>query len=162
MSTKGPTDQAEDLGTRPNDEDRHVVGLVANGSSGPWDIAIDETISGAAKWFAQVEGPRVYLYFEIPSLNIIDKMIEFINLPKSTDKLARSVSVARNGSLRLGSFGRSPVALVWDEEDRDHCFFTIGTAIKPTIRISLVVGELDQLAEALCQVRADLAEEGLL
>lgn len=59
-------------------EKRQVVGLVANGSSGPWDFAVDETITQTARWFAHVEGPGVYLYFEIQSLKIVDRIIKFI------------------------------------------------------------------------------------
>jgi hypothetical protein len=140
---------------------RHVVGLAANGSSGLWDIAVDETISGAARWFAQLEGPGVYLYFEIESPQIIDKLIQFIERAPGTNKHLPSAATADNGSLRLGSFGRTPVALIWDDEVKDRCFFAIGTAAQPALRLTLSGGDLDAIANALRQVRDDLAHEGL-
>jgi hypothetical protein len=36
-------------------------GLVANGSSGAWQVAVDETLRGTQQWFAQLEGPNCYL-----------------------------------------------------------------------------------------------------
>jgi hypothetical protein len=136
--------------------------LVANGSSGPWDIAVDETIAQSARWFAQVEGPGVYLYFEIPSLKIVDRISKFIKRHVDANERLPSSPGAGNGSLRLGYFGRTPVALLWDEEHNDRCFFTIGTAIKPTMMMTLSAGDLDELAKALSQVRDDLEAEGLL
>jgi hypothetical protein len=43
------------------------LGLLANGSSGSWEVSIDESVSGTERWFAQIEGPSLWLYFEIPS-----------------------------------------------------------------------------------------------
>jgi hypothetical protein len=136
--------------------------LVANGSSGPWDVAVDETISGPARWFAQVEGPGIYLYFEIQSPGIIDAIIKFVEAHLNVKDRLRSDLVAGNGSLDLGRFGCAPVALVWDDEDEGRCFFTIGTAAQATLRITLSAGELAELVKALHQVRDDLGEEGLL
>ena len=162
MSTRDPVARSRNPEAGPDDEKRQVIGLVANGSSGPWDIAIDEAIAQATRWFAQVEGPGVYLYFEIPSLKIVDRIIKFIKRQVDANKRLPSGPVAGNGSLRLGYFGRTPVALLWDEEDKNRCFFTIGTAIKPTLRITLSAGDLDDLVKALGQVRDDLEAEGLL
>ena len=53
-------------------------GLLANGSSGPWDIAIDEATSGPNRWCAQIEGPSVTFSFEIPSIDIVGKMVRFL------------------------------------------------------------------------------------
>jgi hypothetical protein len=50
------------------DED---LGLLAIGSSGPWEVSVDETISGTERWFAQIEGPSISIYFEIPSPSIV-------------------------------------------------------------------------------------------
>jgi hypothetical protein len=162
MSAQKQTDQSKNSGTGHEDAPRQVTGLVANGSSGPWDIAVDETISGAARWFAQVEGPGVYVYFEIQSPKIIDAIIEFIEIHINVKGGARSDLVAGNGSLDLGGFGCAPVSLVWDDEDKDRCFFTIGTAAQATLRMTLSAGDLAELVGALRQVRDDLEEEGLL
>jgi hypothetical protein len=162
MSTEDPKGQSQDLEHNHNQADCEAIGLVANGSAGSWEIAIDETISGAATWFAQIEGPQVYIYFEIPSPKIIDQTIGFIERHTDPDQPLPLGSATQCGSLRLGSFGRSPVALVWDDEDRNRCFFVIGRTVQPMIRITLLDGDLDEFTQALRQVREDLKGEGLL
>jgi hypothetical protein len=162
MSTEEPKTQSQDLEHNHNQADCQAVGLVANGSAGSWEIAVDETISAAAKWFAQIEGPRVYIYFEIPSPQIIDQTIGFIERHRDADQPRPPGSATQSRSLRLGSFGRSPVALVWDDEDRNRCFFVIGRTVQPTIRLTFLDGDLDEFTQALRQVREDLQGEGLL
>jgi hypothetical protein len=55
------------------------LGLTAIGSAGSWEVAIDETTSGTTqKWFAQIEGHSVYLYFAVQSPRVIDKMLDFL------------------------------------------------------------------------------------
>ena len=51
------------------------LGLLANGASGPWEFSVDETISGTERWFAQIEGPSVYISFEIPSPSIVGEAL---------------------------------------------------------------------------------------
>jgi len=162
MSSEEPKGQSQDLEQSHNQADSQAVGLVANGSAGAWEIAVDETISGAAKWFAQIEGPRVDIYFEIPSPKMIDQTIGFIERHMDADRLLPPGSATQSRSLRLGTFGRSPVALVWDDEDRNRCFFVIGRSVQPMIRITLLDGDLDEFTQALRQVREDLKGEDLL
>ena len=54
------------------------LGLAAIGRCGCWEVAIDETNSGAQKWFSQIEGQHIYLNFEVRSPRIIDEMLEFL------------------------------------------------------------------------------------
>src|SRR5438067_10170353 len=62
------------------------LGLLANGSSGRWEVSIDETVSGTERWFAQVEGQSLWLSFEIPSPEIISKVIQFL-APSQTQRV---------------------------------------------------------------------------
>ena len=51
-----------------HENDKESLGLTAIGAAGSWEIAVDETTSGTTqKWFAQIEGPSVYLYFAVQS-----------------------------------------------------------------------------------------------
>src|SRR5207245_4204455 len=95
------------------------VGLLAIGSSGPWDIAIDQSTSGPQRWFAQIEGPSVYLHFEIPSLEIIDQAIEFL-ARSSGDTEKNAAPEARPDTLTLGTSKSSQVKLVRDDEFADR------------------------------------------
>src|SRR5215831_16414456 len=95
------------------------LGLLANGSSGRWEVSIDETISGTERWFAQIEGPSFWLYFEIPSPEIISRVNEF---------LARPVTKSEETACKfdLGEAQRAPVALIRDDEYKDRCFLVVG------------------------------------
>jgi hypothetical protein len=93
---------------------------------------------------------------------MIDQTIGFIERHTDVDQVLPTVSATRNGSLCLGSFGGSPVALAWDDEDQNRCFFVIGRTAQPTMRITISDGDLDEFTQALRQVREDLKEEGLL
>src|SRR5438552_14912322 len=88
-------------------------GLLANGSSGRWEVAIDGSTSGADRWYAQIEGPSISFYFEIPSPEIVSKMRRFLR--PSLRKTAPVNSSERQGSLIIGKDKRAPVTLVKDD-----------------------------------------------
>lgn len=147
--------------SKPNEEREAVgrrhepaCGLVANGSAGRWDVNIDETTEGEEQWFAQIEGPSVYLYFEVSSPAIVDELVRFFERP--------SASRGVIPSLHVGSFGDDGVDLVRDDEYPDRCFIVIGRAPGATVRVALTGNDLADLTEALRQVREDLREAGLL
>jgi hypothetical protein len=56
--------------------DNEGLGLMANGSSGGWEVAVDETSKGPARRFVQLEGPSVYFSFEVPSPDMISQFAE--------------------------------------------------------------------------------------
>jgi hypothetical protein len=132
-------------------------GLAAFGASGPWEVAIDETLTKAHKWYAQIEGRSIELYFEINSPDIVATAIRFLkrrrapvggrSIPQSRDK---------DDSLRLGTFAKAPVSLIWDDEYPDRCFLLVGPSKKACVRFSLTGEEIVQLTEALLQVKEDL------
>ena len=66
--------------------DDEPLGLLANGSSGPWEFSVDETISGNERWFAQIEGPSVYISFEIPSPAIVGEAVRFLAPPHDKER----------------------------------------------------------------------------
>jgi hypothetical protein len=147
----------------PNDEraqsssDDGSVGLLAYGSAGPWDVAIDDATTGAERWFAQIEGPSVYLYFEISSTAIVEDALRFLEgLSASDADPLPGRTPAKNGSLRLGHFGQYSVTLMRDDEYNDRCFLIIGASASPTARLTLTSAEIAPLIKALRQVREDL------
>lgn len=132
------------------------LGLLANGSSGSWEVSIDESVSGAERWFAQVEGPSFWLYFEIPSPDIIPMIIQFL-LPPGTERGEMpSRSSRRNGNLGISEAEETPVTLVRDDEYGDRCFIVIGRSESPIVRLSVAGEDLDNLVEALRQVEDDI------
>src|SRR5437773_2194336 len=72
------------------------TGLLALGSSGPWEVAIDETLSGPARYFAQIEGPSVYLYFEIPAVKLVEDVLDFLD-----PRVAATKPATENGTLSV-------------------------------------------------------------
>ena len=126
-------------------------GLMANGSSGRWDVSIDETISGTERWFAQIEGPSLWLSFEIPSPTIISKVNQFLALPQPKGEQTE-------GRLELGEAEGTPVALVRDDEYPDRGFLIVGPSDAPIVRFAVAGEDWDNLVQALRQVEQDLLQ----
>src|SRR5258708_2597955 len=100
------------------DVDQCQVGLAALGVAGAWEVAIDEAVEGTQRWFAQIEGPAFYIYFQIQHPRVIDEMVTFLKRHLCPDKcLQRSASAPDSGAdLELSHFGESAVSLIWDSE----------------------------------------------
>src|ERR1700719_1034274 len=92
--------------------DAMSVGLMAIGSSGPWEISVNQSVTKADHWFAQIEGPAVYIYFEIPSTNILNQVSRFFAI----DELGRK---PRKNTLALATGKSTQVSLVRDDEFPD-------------------------------------------
>ena len=134
-------------------------GLLANGSSGQWEVAIDETTTGADRWFAQLEGPSVSFYFEIPSVDIVARMLQFLEPPSAATKHSAIRTGEQNGALVLSKDKKSPVTLVKDDEYRDRLFLVVGPMENPIVRFVLSGSDAMQIADALRQVKEDLEDE---
>ena len=133
------------------------LGLLANGSAGPWEVSIDESVSGVERSFAQIEGPSVWLYFEIPSPDIIPKMIEFLLPSRSKRAELPSCSPESSGELLdISGPEETPVSLVRDDEYKDRCFIVVGRSESPIVRLSIAGEDLGNLVEALRQVQDDI------
>jgi hypothetical protein len=128
------------------------IGLLAAGSSGAWKIDIDETTIGVSRWFAQIEGPSAYIYFQIPSLDITGKALQFL----ADHGGERNSQATRNGTLTIGKDERASITLVRDDEFSDRYFLLVGPQDNPVVRLTLTGEDLRHIAEALRQVRNDL------
>ena len=124
-----------------------AVGLIANGSSGSWEVAIDETTSGATRWFAQFEGPTAVFYFEIASPDVVAEILRFIE-----------ASEAKGKDLVIGTDQRMPVTLVKDDEYADRFFLIAGPSVSPTVRYTLTGSDIADIASAIRQAQQDLDE----
>lgn len=134
-------------------------GLLANGSSGEWEVAIDESTSGPDRWFAQIEGPSISFYFEIPSVEIVGELLGFLESPPVTAKISSDGLSELNGSLVLSKDKKTPVTLLRDDEYPDRFFLVVGLTDKPIVRF--VIGGVDvlNLTDALRQVKDDLSNK---
>jgi hypothetical protein len=131
-------------------------GLLANGACAPWEIAIDEAISGPDRWWLQMESPAASFYFEIPSLNIVTRMARFLESRLAAANQSPNGSAHRNGSLVLGKDKKSPVILIKDDEYADRFFLVIGPKEHPVVRFILAGMDVEKIAGALRQVQEDL------
>jgi hypothetical protein len=121
--------------------DKETLGLLANGSAGSWDIAVDETTSGPLRWFAQIDGPSVSLYLELPSPGIVGEVLGFLRPTESANGPPAHPFEGDN-DLVIGKDKRLPVALVKDDEYRDRYFLVIGRMPNPVVRLTLTGPDL--------------------
>lgn len=138
---------------------KESLGLSAIGSSGGWEVAIDEETSGTTqKWFAQIEGRSVYLYFAVESPSVIDRMLDFVT-KQSTDKNGLHGSTAqRVAEIALGISKDEPVLLIRDDEFSDRFFLVAQTKKKLVIRVTIGGKDLNSLVKALRQAKEDLVD----
>src|SRR5882724_10702751 len=97
---------------RQNENGNDSQGLSAIGSAGGWEVAIDKTTSGTQRWFAQIEGPSVYLYFEIAAPDVIDEILDFLTERRKARNGSRGISRRTNGELLIGKSKDEPVTIV--------------------------------------------------
>jgi hypothetical protein len=144
---------------RSSERSPNGFGLLANGSSGRWDVAVDESLDRADEWSVQIEGPHVYLAFQPRDLGVVSEVIRFLDPPPDGDSGAgRRVRSGQNEALTLGNFGAASVSLVWDNEDFPRCFVIVGPRAGATMRLSLLEEDVKMLLEAFRQVARDLPE----
>jgi hypothetical protein len=128
---------------------------MANGSSGAWEIAIDEALSGG-RWRAQIEGPSVSLHFEISSPNVVGKIVRFLAKHSVKSKRSSNGALKRGDSLVVGGTNLVPVTLVKDDEFDDRFFFVLGPTDSLTAHFVLAGTDVSEIAQALRQVKEDL------
>jgi hypothetical protein len=133
-------------------------GLLAIGSCGAWQIDIDEALSGEQLW-AQIEGPTARLYFEIPSVDVLGKMVRYLAPRSSKSGRLANGSAKKLSPLALGGTAAMPVSLVKDDEFDDRFWFVIGPSDSLAMHLVIAGSDVTEIAEALQQVEEDLASD---
>jgi hypothetical protein len=118
-------------------------GLLANGSSGPWSVEIDEASDGTA-FNMQIDGPSFYVAFELDELPLLQTLLSFL----------RERTKSGGAKLRLGRCGSMEVSFLQDDECATRWFLIM--AEKPGVAVRLSVDAED--VEALQQVVEDLPQ----
>ncbi len=131
------------------------LGLVANGSSRKWYVAVDETLDGN-EWTLEIDGPQVYLTFQLRDPKVVAEAKRFLQPPPRSGR----AGCGDAGELLLGQFDSTSVSLVWDNEGFSRCFLVIGPKAASTLRLSLEAEDIQMLIEALNQVMEDMPAEG--
>jgi hypothetical protein len=132
--------------------DHRLVCLPAVGSSGPWEVAIDETLSGSARRFVQIEGPSVCLYFEIPKVEMIDRTLDFFGAHSPNGR------PSERNVLSLGKKANAGVSLIRDDEFNDRYFLVIEYKTGPQVRFTIANNDLSHIVKALRDAKNDLED----
>jgi hypothetical protein len=128
-------------------------GLLANGSSGQWEVAIDETTAGSDRWFMQLDGPAISFDFEIRTVGVVSEIVRFLESSPLAD------SRDRDCSLVIGKSDDVPVTLVKDDEYRTRFFLVVGPPSGPSVRFVITGADAEMLIDALRQAESDLDDE---
>ncbi len=134
------------------------LGLVANGSSRKWDVAVDETPDGN-EWSLEIDGPQTYLSFQLRGPKVVAEARRFLQSPPGSGDTGREGGEA--AELLLGQFDSTSVSLVWDNEGFSRCFLVIGPKAASVLRLCLDAEDVQMLIEALNQVMEDMPSEVL-
>lgn len=126
---------------------RENLGLLALGAAGRWEVALDETLSGAERHYLYLEGPSISCHCEIASTALVGAMIRF---------LEPNLAPSNETSLVLGKDTLAPIALVKDDEYADRYFVVVGPPERPIVQWTIAGTEVAQLADALRQAQEDL------
>lgn len=135
-------------------------GLLANGSSGRWDIAVDEALD-RDEWSLEINGPEVYLVFLLRDLRVIPQALSFLQSGSRPNPADNQLGESKANVLQLGRFGSAPVSLVWDNEDFPRCFIAIRPNARSTLlHLSLGAEDIQMFGEALDQIVKDIPQFG--
>jgi hypothetical protein len=121
-------------------------GLAAVGSCGSWSVDLDESQT-AEEWFAQIEGPSVYLSFSVQSPRVIKEMLSFLIDESFT-----------NGEISLWKQLQESVTFARDDEFNDR-YYLIVKAGNTATRVTFADQSLKCLKEALRQAGEDIDDQ---
>lgn len=141
------------------ENENESLGLMANGSSGGWEVAVDETLKGPERWFVQLEGPSISFSFEISSPGMICRALDFFG-GRSTPQGPRARFSAENDSLLLGKHRQTSVILIRDDEYKDRYFLVVGQEADVVVRFAISGQDVKDIMEALRQTAEDFEDEG--
>jgi hypothetical protein len=128
------------------------LGLLANGSSALWDVAVDESLD-QDQWFLELDGPETYLVFQLQALNVVPAAIRVLQSARQVSPIrSRQSKKDDANALVLGRFGSASVSLLKDNEGVPRCFLVVGSKGRSVLRLSLEERDIKMLIEALSQV----------
>jgi hypothetical protein len=135
------------------------VGLLALGASGPWEVAIDETLTGPARYFAQIEGPSVCLYFSLATgkaNKAIEEALDFFVHSRNSGAKAFADSGA---TLSLAKNADTKISLTRDDESDDRYFLVIEAKSGLRIQLTVADDDLNHIVNALQDAKDDLEND---
>jgi hypothetical protein len=131
------------------------IGLLAIGTSGPWEVSIDETTSRPVRWFVGLEGPSLSFHFEISALQVVGRMLHFLAADRKASRL--NGKGARGARLVLNSESLMTVTIIKDDEYSDRFFLVAGGVKSPALRLTFAGKDAGHFIEALRQIEEELS-----
>lgn len=119
-------------------------GLLACGSSGHWQIDVDESLDGD-ELSMQLNGPNAYLMFTIPNLDVIRKLLAYLQ-----------ATVREAEGLPLGNFGAAIVSIIRDDEFATRWFLRVDGDGGALLHVTLDDADVRMMTDALEQVMEQL------
>lgn len=129
-------------------------GLVAIGSSGSWDIEVDDTLEGKRRWFLQFDGPLLFLYCQIAHPRKVSELHDFLQACIAGADCEREFDLSSQSGDR--------VVFLWDGETNDRCFVLVTGKGDLTARYKLDLDSISQIVAALADLNGELQNDGLL
>ncbi len=128
-------------------------GLLANGASGRWEVALDESLDRDNDWILEIEGPNVYLALCVDDLDLIPMALSVLQPALYNNERPK------RAALTLGALGPAMVSLLRDDEQPLRCFLVVEPQAGSTLRLTLDAEDMRMLADALHQVSEVLPAE---
>lgn len=131
---------------------------------GMWEVSLDVTVKAPKRWYANIEGPRLSLPFQLESVQTIPAMVTYLESDDDSDFASSEYEAnEKPTALRIGRFQDAlPVHLLRDDEYPDRFFILIGKIGKSVIRFKLSEEDLEHFVHAFRNVHKTLMQEGLL
>jgi len=136
-------------------EKEGITGLVCFGSSGNWDVAIDESLSAPLRYYAQIEGPFAYLYFEIATVDFLKQALDFF---AGGSQMTQAKHLADNAILKIAKSGDIQLSFRRDDEFNDRYFFVLEGKSGLHMRLTVTDDDLAQIAQAFRSALVDLED----
>jgi hypothetical protein len=131
-------------------------GLLAAGSSGRWDITVNEALD-REEWCLEIDGPQTYLAIRLQDLKHVGAALHFLESGPHAQR-ASGCDTGKGRAVSLGRFGSATVSLRWDDEDFPRVFLAIGPEGGCTPLWGLEEEDIRMFVEALRQVVVDLSD----
>jgi hypothetical protein len=135
------------------------VGLAAIGTSDRWVVSLDESLD-CERWWLEIEGPGVYLHFQIHDPTVVSKALRYLQVGMAVDRTKDRKNEDTERELRLGHLGSAVVALQWDDEHGPRCFLIICSEGLSALRLSFGTEDIRRLCEARAEIVTEMPEAG--
>lgn len=124
-------------------------GLLAFGSSGDWELAVDELRGERPGWCLQIDSSVVSLRCRITTLTAFAALKRLLDSPRSHKE-------NQNTAVQVGVYNDQPVVVQLDDEFADRCFIVAGDSADARLEVTLAGANYVALREACSQVVEDL------